>query len=242
MAQLPIAEHGVIGDLRTVALVGTDGTIDWCCWPRFDAPSVFGAVLDEERGGYFRIAPAAGCTTRQLYFPDTNVLITRFLCPKGVVELQDLMPLPGPGGEQQMIVRRLICVRGRMRLRLECEPRFDYGRAEHAVTLGEHGAVFDSPGLALALSAPVPLASTGRGVTAEVVLSAGESVTFTLSEPVDGAAPPPADPAAAEAVVDATVQYWLDWIAGSRYTGRWREMVNRSALTLKLLTYAPTGA
>ncbi len=242
MAQLPIAEHGVIGDLRTVALVGTDGAIDWCCWPRFDSPSVFAAVLDEERGGHFRIAPAAGCTTRQLYFPDTNVLITRFLCPKGVVELQDLMPLPGPDGDRQMIVRRLVCVRGRMRLRLECEPRFDYGRAEHTVAVGDDGAVFDGPELALALSSPVPLTSTGRGVTGEVLLTAGESVTFALSEPVDGAAPPPLDPSAAQAAVDATVEYWLDWISGCRYAGRWREMVNRSALTLKLLTYAPTGA
>lgn len=242
MAQLPIAEHGVIGDLRTVALVGTDGAIDWCCWPRFDSPSVFAAVLDEERGGSFRIAPVAGCTTRQLYFPDTNVLITRFLCPKGVVELQDLMPLPGPGGDRQAIVRRLVCVRGRMRLRLECEPRFDYGRAEHTVTVGDDGAVFDAPDLSLAIASPVPLASTGRGVRGEVTLSAGESVTFTLSEPVAGGAPPPMTPPEAEAVVDATVEYWLDWISGSRYAGRWREMVNRSALTLKLLTYAPTGA
>jgi hypothetical protein len=205
MAQLPIAEHGVIGDLRTVALVGTDGAIDWCCWPRFDSPSVFAAVLDEERGGSVRIAPAAGCTTRQLYFPDTNVLITRFLCPKGVVELQDLMPLPGPDGDRQAIVRRLVCVRGRMRLRLECEPRFDYGRADHTVAVGYHGAVFGSPGLSLALSSPVPLTSTGRGVTAEVLLTAGESVTFTLSEPADGAAPPPMGPPESEPVVDATL-------------------------------------
>jgi GH15 family glucan-1,4-alpha-glucosidase len=242
MAELPIAEHGVIGDLRTVALVGTDGAIDWCCWPRFDSPSVFAAVLDGERGGHFRIAPHGGCATRQLYFPDTNVLITRFLCPRGVVELQDLMPLPGPAGEVQAIVRRLVCVRGRMRLRLECEPRFDYGRAEHAVTVGAHGAVFDAPDLSLALSSPLPLTSTGRGVTADVELAAGESVTFTLSEPADGGAPVPLEPDDSDALLEATVQFWLDWIAGCRYTGRWREMVNRSALTLKLMTYAPTGA
>ncbi len=241
-AQLPIAEHGVIGDLRTVALVGTDGGIDWCCWPRFDAPSVFASLLDAERGGHFRIAPAAGCATRQLYFPDTNVLITRFLCPRGVCELQDMMPVPD-GDAPQRIVRRVVCVRGRMRLRLECEPRFDYGRAAHTAAVGPDGAVFRSPDLSLALSSPVPLTVTdGGGVEAEIELSAGESVTFTLAEPVDGAPVAPLDDRASEEVLDDTIRFWLGWIAGCRYTGRWREMVNRSALTLKLLTYAPTGA
>ena len=95
---LPIAEHGLIGDLHTVALVGTDGTIDWYCCPRFDSPSVFGSILDAGRGGYYRIAPAnADWTPKQLYFPDTNVLITRFLTPAGVGEVQDFMPLPRPG-------------------------------------------------------------------------------------------------------------------------------------------------
>lgn len=241
---LPIAEHGVIGDLRTVALVGTDGSIDWCCWPRFDSPSVFAAVLDAARGGRFRISPVAACTAKQLYFPDTNVLITRFLCPRGVVELQDLMPVPASDDAHapQRIVRRLVCVRGRMRLRVECDPRFGYGREDHVTIIGEHGALFCAPSLDLALSSPVPLTRAGTGVSAEIELRAGESATFVLAEPVEGDAAPAPTPEESEAVLDVTVEYWLAWVARSRYSGRWRERVNRSALALKLLTYAPTGA
>jgi len=113
---MPIEEHGVIGDLRSVALVGTDGTIDWYCPVRFDAPSVFAALLDKERGGYFRIAPAHdGWKSRQLYFPDTNVLITRFLSHEGVAEVIDFMPVTHPG----RLVRRVLGIRGELPLRLQ---------------------------------------------------------------------------------------------------------------------------
>ena len=235
---LPIADHGVIGDLRTVALVGVDGTIDWYCPERFDAPSVFAAILDRQRGGYFRIAPVCDSTTKQLYFPDTNVLITRFLSPTGVGEVHDFMPV---GGRQQLI-RRVVCVRGEMTFRLECEPRFDYGRDRHETVLAAGGALFRSPALSLALGAPTPLSRTADGVVGDFTLVAGESATFVLEQSVNG--DPPRTPSDAEAhdLFEATVEYWLDWIAQSRYTGRWREMVNRSALALKLLTYEPTGA
>src|SRR5829696_2730441 len=133
-AYLPIAEHGVIGDLRSVALVGVDGTIDWYCPGRFDAPSVFGSLLDSARGGFYRIAPAGdGWTHRQLYYPDTNVLITRFLGPDGVVEVIDFMPTD----EQGTLVRRVLGVRGDVRMVIEIEPRFDYGRAQHETVV--HG-------------------------------------------------------------------------------------------------------
>src|SRR5689334_5770256 len=158
---LPIAEHGLIGDLRSVALVGTDGSIDWYCCPRFDAPSVFGAILDAERGGHYRISPGERCTSKQLYVPDTNVLVTRFLCPRGVGELQDFMPVAGDADTPQRLIRRVVCVRGQMRFRLECEPRFDYGRAEHDVLPRGDGAVLRSPDLSLALTCGVPLSSTG---------------------------------------------------------------------------------
>src|ERR1700689_2693245 len=117
----PISSHGVIGDLRTVALVATDGTIDWDCPLTFDSPSVFAAILDRGRGGHYRIAPIHDCVSKQLYLPDTNVLITRFLSPDGVGEVQDFMPVAG----EQRLIRRVACVRGRMRLRLECEPHFN---------------------------------------------------------------------------------------------------------------------
>ena len=135
----PIAEHGLIGDLHTVALVGTDGTIDWYCCPNFDSPSVFAAILDAERGGHFALKPSAGdWETRQLYFPDTNVLITRFLTPEGVGEVEDFMPVGEytAGAHRQRLIRRVVAVRGAMHFELECAPRFDYGRQRHRTTRG----------------------------------------------------------------------------------------------------------
>jgi GH15 family glucan-1,4-alpha-glucosidase len=232
---LPIADHGVVGDLRTVALVGVDGTIDWFCAPRFDSPSIFGAILDRRLGGYYRIAPVDECSTRQLYFPDTNILITRFFSAAGVGEVHDFMPV---GGGQQL-VRRVVAVRGELRFRLECEPRLNYGRDDHLTSVSAGGAHFRSPSLSLALGAPVPLTRTTHGVAAEFTLAPGESVTFTLAEGDEPTAP---TEAWAAQIADETAAYWVDWIGQSTYTGRWREMVNRSALALKLLTYEPTGA
>src|SRR3954464_11836128 len=122
---LPIAEHGLIGDLHTVALVGTDGTIDWYCCPRFDSPSVFAAILDADRGGLFRIAPEGdGWSSKQLYLPDTNVLITRFLMPEGVGEVQDFMPpSTGIAPHRPRIIRRVLAVRGQMRFVADVAPR-----------------------------------------------------------------------------------------------------------------------
>ena len=232
----PIADHGVIGDLHTVALVGTDGTIDWYCPPAFDSPSVFGAILDREKGGYYRISAIHEGVTKQLYLPDTNVLITRFLSPEGVAELQDFMPV----GNEQRLIRRVVCIRGSMRFRLECEPRFGYGRDRHATVLTAEGARFRSPSLTLALGTSLPLQQTAAGVTAEFALSAGETTTFVLAEGDE--VPERLSEAAAEGLLADTVAYWQNWLSQSRYTGRWRESINRSALALKLLTYAPTGA
>jgi GH15 family glucan-1,4-alpha-glucosidase len=240
---LPIAEHGVIGDLHTVALVGTDGTIDWYCTPRFDSPSVFASILDATKGGYYRIAPTGqDHTVKQLYFPDTNVLITRFLTPDGVVEIEDFMPIHRDPSHRRRLIRRVVAVRGEMRLRVECMPRFDYGRAEHEVELGEAGALFRSPSLTLALSTERPLEQRGPGVVGEFTLAAGDSATFSLEQADAGVMPPPLHPEEAAALFERTVRYWRGWLAHSRYRGRWREMVHRSALTLKLLTYRPTGA
>jgi len=151
---LPIAEHGLVGDLHTVALVGTDGTIDWYCCPAFDAPSVFGAILDREDGGFYALCPdAPGRTSRQLYLPDTNVLITRFFTPDGVAEIEDFMPIETADAahHRHRLVRRVVVMRRVMPFTLEVQPRFDYGREDHDVALQEHGVVFRSPSLALAL-------------------------------------------------------------------------------------------
>jgi GH15 family glucan-1,4-alpha-glucosidase len=241
---LPIAEHGIIGDLHSVALVGTDGSIDWYCCPALDSPSVFGAILDRARGGYYRIAPAAAdCTTKQLYLPDTNVLITRFLTPEGVGEVQDFMPIERRGRQHHhRLVRRVLGVRGQMHFRLNIQPRFNYGRDDHRTFLHENGAVFRSPDICLALQTPLALNSDGRGLDCDFALGPGQSATFVLEQVPETYIPRSYSEDETREAFENTVQYWRGWLARSSYEGRWREMVHRSALTLKLLTYQPTGA
>ena len=243
---LPIAEHGIIGDLHSIALVGTDGTIDWYCCPRFDSPSVFGSILDAGRGGHYRIAPATDdWTPKQLYFPDTNVLITRFLTPAGVGEVQDFMPIQPVGApvHRHRLIRRVLGVRGEMHFRIEVEPRFNYARDTHDVFFHECGVLFRSPDLCLALESATPLRQSGESdVYAEFTLLAGESATFVLEQVPENYVPRKYSEDETREAFERTVEYWRRWLAQSRYTGRWRETIHRSALTLKLMTFQPTGA
>jgi GH15 family glucan-1,4-alpha-glucosidase len=249
---LPIEEHAIVGDLHTVALVGTNGTIDWYCCPAFDSPSVFGRLLDPD-GGHWRLRPTGDLwTSKQLYFPDTNVLITRFFTPEGVGEVQDFMPIErvDPGSHHHRLVRRVIVVRGMVEFFCEIAPRFDYGRAEHEMELHPHGILFRSDVLTLALEGAIakamgPDRAADRikgGVSVRFTLAAGESHTFQLSRVAQDHIARPLPEHVTREAFEATVAYWRSWLSRSRYRGRWREMVNRSALTLKLLTYAPTGA
>lgn len=241
---LPIAEHGLIGDLRSVALVGTNGTIDWYCCPAFDAPSVFAAILDAERGGCFELAAAVPAKTKQFYFPDTNVLITRFFTEDGVGEVQDFMPVDGSSveTERHRLIRRVVCVRGSIPFRTRVAPRFEYGTRPHTVRMAGDVAVFESAKLSLGLTATVPMEVDSLDARAEFKLAQGESAVFALDQ-VGGDVPPRrCARTEAEEQFNSTVAYWRHWLSASKYRGRWREMVHRSALTLKLLTYAPTGA
>jgi GH15 family glucan-1,4-alpha-glucosidase len=240
-----IAEHGLIGDLQTAALVTTDGTIDWYCCPRFDSPSVFASLLDHKRGGFFRVAPANDdCVVKQLYFPDTAVLITRFMSEDGVAELVDFMPIaddPQVATDRHRIVRIVRGVRGEMRLNFECEPRFDYARGRHTVHIAEHGAVLDGGNVKLTLHGAPGLERHGDNVHMSRTVHANE----TLGVILESAADTPPRPVPAEELTqlfEQTVGFWRQWLSGSTYDGRWREMVDRSAMTLKLMTYAPTGA
>jgi GH15 family glucan-1,4-alpha-glucosidase len=246
MPYLPIESYGIIGDLHTVALVGLDGSVDWLCFPRFDSPSVFAAILDDDKGGRFRIAPVAEHVTRkQMYFPDTNVLVTRFLSPDGLAELSDFMPVgePARGHGRHELVRRVEVVRGSMSLRAFCRPAFDYARAPHRVEARPEGIRFLSPGFSLGLTASVPLRVEGPAALAEFELHEGQQATFLLSPlEQDGTRPSSFSLEETEAAFRDTVDYWHRWLARCNYRGRWREMVNRSALVLKLLTYSPTGA
>ncbi|MBF8187204.1 glycoside hydrolase family 15 protein [Nonomuraea sp. K274] len=240
---LSIGEHGLIGDLRTVALVGTNGTIDWYCCPRFDSPSVFASILDAERGGSFELSADIPATTKQFYFPDTNVLITRFFAVDGVGEILDFMPIADDSREadRHRLIRRVTCVRGKLPFRARIAPRFDYARTPH--TVHQHGSrtTFASEPLSLALSSSVPVDTDGRDAWARFELKEGEHAVLALDRVGEGVLPRGCAISEAEDEFAATVRYWRRWLSASRYRGRWREVVHRSALTLKLLTYAPTG-
>jgi GH15 family glucan-1,4-alpha-glucosidase len=245
MRYQPIENHGIVGNMHSAALVSLDGTVDWLCLPRFDSPSVFGAILDADKGGRFRIAPAAAGELRQkqYYWPETNILVTRFLHPDGIAEVEDYMPVGTGAGRDAQLVRRVRVVRGGLPLEMACHPAFDYARARHATKVSECGARFDGPGLSLGLAASVPLRRHDDGVVAAFSLGEGQSATFVLRMiPAD--AQPGRCPGTEEAQdwFRETVDYWQRWTAHCTYQGRWREEVLRSVLALKLLTYQPTGA
>ncbi len=246
MAYLPIQDHGIVGNMHTAALVGLNGTIDWLCYPRFDSPSVFAAILDDKKGGRFAICPAVGnVTTRQFYWPDSNVLTTRFLTPDGVGQVMDYMPVGVRRGEpgHHWLIRQVEVVRGTMAFEMECSPAFDYARAAHDVTLNGDGACFRSQRLGLGLLSKVPLRREGTGVRAQFVLEENQTATFILRELLPdgswGVCPSDED---VFALFWRTVEFWRHWLSRCTYQGRWREPVHRSALALKLLTYEPSGA
>jgi GH15 family glucan-1,4-alpha-glucosidase len=254
MARYPnIGDHGLIGDLQTAALVSTDGVLDWFCCPRFDSPSVFGSLLDAERGGFYRIAPDRDdYVVRQLYLPDTAILVTRFMTPDGVGEVHDFMPIAGETAtDRHRLVRNIRVVRGVMKFAIEIQPRFDYGRAAHELEAAEHGGVFASEGIALTVhsiapegltveTAGVKLERVGDGVRWTRTLREGEIGGVVLESM--GGTPRRVSPEEAQQLEDDTARFWRSWLGRSSYRGRWREVVTRSAMTLKLMTYAPTGA
>ena len=242
----PIADHGLIGDLQTAALVTTDGTVDWFCCPRFDSPSVFGSLLDADEGGRFRIAAEGDdVVVRQLYIPETAILVTRFMTPGGVGEVLDFMPVEDPerASDRHRLVRVVRCVRGQIRMVFECAPRFDYGRQEHELELTDHGAVFHTPSLELTLhgGGAGVMQRRGNDVGGELTVSAGQAGGVMLESAAAGP-PRTMTPEELLGLFDQTVRFWRGWLGHSTYRGRWREMVGRSAITLKLMTYAPSGA
>ncbi len=245
MSYQPIENHGVIGDLHTVALVGMDGAIDFMCMPAFDSPSVFAALLDHRRGGRFQLAPLLdGARQKQLYLPDTCVLLTRFLASTGIAEVSDFMPVED-GEREHNVVRRAKTVRGEVRFRMLCQPRFDYARASHTAERTPDGVRFVSSGshpIALHLRASVPLRIEAGAAVAEFTLRADESAWFVLEQLRPGEDSPSAAPDYVADAFKRTVNFWRRWLGRSPYRGRWREMVDRSALTLKLLTSRPHGS
>jgi GH15 family glucan-1,4-alpha-glucosidase len=247
MSYQPIENYAIIGNMRSAALVGLNGSIDWFCFPHFDSPSVFASILDEHKGGYFKIAPvdpASRC--KQYYWPDTNVLITRFYNAEGIAEITDYMPVGDDivDASDYRIVRRLRGIHGRVRMRIECYPAFNYAMDKHETSLSGKGASFHSSALSLGLASTILLEKNARGAFAEFEIGEeDESHVFVLHKVDKGDGCTITYSAEqANARFKNTIEYWRKWLSKSNYKGRWREMVNRSALILKLLTFEPTGA
>lgn len=246
MTYQPIQNYGIIGNMHTAALVGLTGSIDWLCVPHFDSPSVFAAILDDEKGGCFEITTdEADLSTKQLYWPDTNVLVTRFHTSRGIAEIQDFMPVGLPAGSpwQHQLIRRVRVTQGSIRFRIRCHPAFNYARSSHRTIVDKQGAAFHTPELSLGLATNIPLTRDDWGVSAQFTLEEEQTAVFVLRpiEPESDCGPWPSSEEAAD-LFEQTVKYWHRWISRCTYTGRWREMVRRSALCLKLLTFEPTGA
>lgn len=236
----PIENYGVIGDLNTVALVGLNGSIDFMCFPEFDSPSVFGALLDCKKGGFFAIRPPQEekVKHKQLYVPDTNVLLTRFLSPDGVGEIIDFMPVDETH-QRHMLVRRVTQVRGEESYRMELCPRFDYARSKHEIKKIDNSLIFNSIGsnrLVLKLTSSVPLSIKKGDGFATFTLRPEETADFVLELLKEENPQYDLDTSFVDKVLYQTINYWKNWIGRSRYCGRWQEIVNRSALVLKLMT------
>jgi GH15 family glucan-1,4-alpha-glucosidase len=240
----PLRDYAVIGDGRTVALVALDGSIDWLCLPDLDSPSVFAAVLDAERGGRFSLRPAGPYEASRRYVPDTNVLETTFTTPTGAVRVTDAMTLPGEGlGPAREIVRRVEGLAGRVPMRWRVEPRFGYGSAPTRLeTRGPYpAATSGSDAVAICAWDAGRVHCDDAGAGADVEIRAGARATIAL---VAAHAEPLVFPtrAQSEARLEATVDFWRQWAGHLTYAGPWREAVVRSALALKLLVFAPSGA
>lgn len=264
MSYLPIESYGVIGDLHTVALVGQNGSIDWCCLPDFDSPSVFARILDEEIGGFYRIHSPDAKSSKQMYLPETNVLLTRYYGDQALGEVTDFMPVQlskrRVANVRHQVIRIVKAIRGGMQFELECAPAFDYARQRHDVKPIEDGMLFESASQRLALvcitsvdpaisseraaetPAPIVFRIEDRRVLATFTLNEGDTATFVLRQQENGDNRLTEPPRVPEDELLNTIDYWREWLSHCNYKGRWREMVERSALVLKLLTYKPTGA
>ncbi|MGE9550708.1 glycoside hydrolase family 15 protein [Erwinia amylovora] len=235
-----IEDHGVIGDLRTCALIANDGTIDYFCWPNLDSPSVFTALLDGDEAGLFSLAPDwQGARQQQLYLPDTNMLQTRWLAKEGVAEITDYMPLCQQEDRQPRIIRRVKVVHGQATFSLRCAPVHDYARAKTSATKQDKCVLFsakDQP--TLRLCGGVNFAVENSAAVATFTLKAGECREFVLGCAEDEHL----NEQSTENCFNETLHFWRHWSAQSTYHGRWQEMVNRSALTLKLLTSSKHGS
>jgi GH15 family glucan-1,4-alpha-glucosidase len=240
-----ISDYGIIGDLHSAALVGRDASIDWYCYPHFDSPSVFAALLDARKGGHFRVGPPEPYAAKQLYYPDTNILLTRFHRSGAIAELTDFMPVETAKDRpaRHRIIRRMRVLEGSLPIHVECAPAFDYARAGHKIR-SEHGGLrFIASEAHLHLRSTEPLEARGGAARARFRMRKDDETWWVL----EGLPPQAEDPPSHELKelprrLEETTRYWRKWIHRCTYRGRWREIVHRSALALKLLTFNPSGA
>jgi GH15 family glucan-1,4-alpha-glucosidase len=247
-----IDDYALLGDCHSAALVGRDGSIDWACFPRFDSAAVFCRILDARRGGSFRVGPEGHFQSRRRYIDDTNVLVTTFTTPTGVLEVTDCMPVrPGLShsprvGTRHALLRRLRCLGGEVRARVVVAPRFEYGAFVPRIRLtSPRTAELVGGADALWVTATRPLAAHENAVRAHWRMRAGDEAwveaawTPSLVERTPAEMP---DLAAMRRRLEETVAFWREWISHCAYEGEYTHAVRRSALVLKALTYAPSGA
>ena len=241
---LPLRDYAAIGDGRTAALVARDGSIDWLCLPDLDSPSVFGAILDQDRGGRFMLEPEVPYEVARRYLPDTNVLETTFTTADGTARVTDAMTLPGAGlAPQRELARRIEGVFGRVPLRWRMEPRFSYGA--HSSRIERRGEVPVASCGAEALAVCSWSAGEPRygpaSVSGRFDVSAGDQALIALAGAHGEPLVLPGRPQVERRLAD-TERFWRTWAAERAYDGPWRDAVVRSALALKLLVFAPSGA
>jgi GH15 family glucan-1,4-alpha-glucosidase len=251
LSQPSIGDYAIIGDCRSAALISRDGSLDWLCWPRFDSPSLFGALLDQAKGGRFAVRPVGSFSSERRYVGDTNVLETTFRTPTGVVRLIDLMPVCSEADQgrelwpQHQVLRVIECLAGEVDLEVVCDPRPDYARTMPRLRdRGPLGLYYEHRDTVLILHGELPLilSGDGSGARGRAVLQAGErrrvSLVFSQGEP---AVIPPLG-ADADRKIRTSIEWWERWATRCTYGGPYRAAVMRSALTLKLMAYAPSGA
>lgn len=238
--QSPIGAHGIIGDMRSAALINDKGSVDFFCWPEFDSPTIFCSLLDTPEAGIFQLAPDLPDARReQIYLPDTNVLQTRWLSEHAVVEITDLLPIGDDVDALPLLMRRVRVVSGSATFNLRCAVRHDYGRADTRAEMDEKDVTFHAAGQpSIRLASDQALQIDAQAAVAQFTLKHNETAAFMLG----GSDDPRFAEGAGELCMERTLKYWRGWIGQSNYRGRWREIVNRSALALKLLTSRRHGA
>ena len=245
---LPIADYAIIGCTRSAALISRQGSIDWLCWPQFDSPSVFARILDFRRGGFFAIRPAGAFTVKRRYLPSTNILETTFTCDSGVVTLLDLMPVMREEEKHRrltpfrQILRRVECISGSVAMQVEFAPRTNYGRSRTDLSYRGDSICCEQNPIVMHLRSDIRFTLAGPDASSQFTVRQGERHDFALAfdDHTPAVFPNIGDEASGE--IERTLEFWRDWSSQFSYRGKYGDAVLRSALVLKLLSYAPSGA